>query len=267
MNHTVAVVIPFYKERLSLLEEISIQQCFKVLGNYPIIAVKPERLDLSGYPFQFTAIKSFENSFFDDIQGYNRLMMESKFYEQFLEYSFILIYQPDAFVFRDELMQWCSRGFDYIGAPWLVTYPDMFKWVKNKSTARIHTYLNLKQKGSNLPTRVQFDNRVGNGGLSLRNTKKLFDICQTEKHLIETYNQEAEHYYNEDAFFGIEVNRRKIRLHIPTYHEAVFFSIENYPEKALHLTKGKLPFGCHAWDQHLSFWSPVFKEAGIILPI
>ena len=31
----------------------------------------------------------------------------------------MLIYQLDAYVFKDELLNWANKGYDYIGAPWL----------------------------------------------------------------------------------------------------------------------------------------------------
>ena len=40
------------------------------------------------------------------------------------EYRFMLCHEPDAFVFRDEVEQWCDSGFDYIGAPWFSGRPD-----------------------------------------------------------------------------------------------------------------------------------------------
>lgn len=45
-------------------------------------------------------------------------MLSAEFYERFLAWDYILLCQTDAFVFRDELADWCARGYDYIGAPW-----------------------------------------------------------------------------------------------------------------------------------------------------
>lgn len=263
MNTSVAIVIPLYKAQLNSFEEISIRQCFKILSRFKIIAVKPQCLDLTDYPFKFDEVISFDDAFFADIQGYNRLMLSAIFYQSFLDFHHILIYQPDAFVFSDDLDYWCSAGYDYIGAPWLVTYPDVIKKIKNTSLAFLQTKIKLNRSKSELLTKVQFDNRVGNGGLSLRNTKKFFNICQQEIEMIAFYNQKDEHYYNEDSFWCIEVNRNTKRLTIPGYKKAVYFAVENFLPQAFKLTNGKLPFGCHAWDTHLDFWRPIFKEAGV----
>lgn len=51
--------------------------------------------------------------------GYNRLMLSEDLYSAFSNYEYILICQSDAYIFRDELKEWCEAGYDYVGAPWL----------------------------------------------------------------------------------------------------------------------------------------------------
>ena len=265
MNSTVAVIVPLYKTELNHLEEISLRQCFRILSQHKIIAIKPKNIDLKHYNFKFDEIISFDNSFFDGIAGYNQLMLSASFYEKFLKYKFILIYQPDAFVFSDELLYWCNQGYDYIGAPWLrpANHPDIIKKIKNKVLKYLHIKNNTKIPNSNLPTELQFENSVGNGGFSLRNTQKFYEICGKNKTLIDTYNNKTEDSFNEDAFWSIEVNRKAKQLRIPGYKRAVYFSIENNYHYGFKLTKGKLPFGCHSWDKNIDFWKPIFKSEGI----
>jgi hypothetical protein len=50
---------------------------------------------------------------------YSQLLMSKEFYELFIEYDYIIIYQLDCFVFKDSLENWLYTGFDYIGAPWV----------------------------------------------------------------------------------------------------------------------------------------------------
>ncbi|MBB5648379.1 DUF5672 family protein [Pedobacter cryoconitis] len=267
MNNTAAIIIPLYKPQLNKLEEISIRQCFKILSQHKIIAVKPQHLSLSQYGFEFDEVISFDDAFFQDIEGYNKLMLSSLFYEKFLAYTFILIYQPDAFVFRDDLSYWCNQGYDYIGAPWLryTAYPDLIKRIKNQALSYLHRKKNTKQPHTDLPTDLQFENRVGNGGFSLRHTKKFHDICLEDQKEIEVYNSRPEHYFNEDVFWSLEVNRKARRLEIPGYKQAVHFAIENNYLHGFDITKGELPFGCHAWDRNLEFWKPFFEKAGVTI--
>lgn len=262
---SVVIVIPIYKEKLNALEALSIQQCFNILGSHQIVALKPSSLSVTNYNYSFQKIISFDDSYFQDVAGYNRLMLSPEFYRSFLEYDFMLIYQPDAFVFKDELLYWCNSGYDYIGAPWLRKgdYPDFVKKWKNKMLNYLHRKLNLKQPGSHLPTDIQQENMVGNGGFSLRRIKKFYNLCIEEQALIDHYNSMREHYFHEDVFWSIEVNRKKTRLSIPSYKTAVHFSMENNSDFGFKLSGGKLPFGCHAWDKNLDFWAPILKAQGI----
>lgn len=264
METSVTIVIPLYKPAINELETISLNQCFKVLGNYNIVAIKPHSLQLTNYSYAFAEVCSFDDKYFKDIAGYNKLMLSAAFYETFLANTFILIYQPDSFVFRDELTKWCNAGFDYIGAPWLreADYPDFFKRIKNKVLSYIHIRFNKRIKKSNLPSDLQFENKVGNGGFSLRNVQKFYDLCLSEETIITKYLKEDSHRFNEDAFWSIEVNRRQQRLKIPNYKKAAFFALENNAGFGLKLTKGQLPFGCHAWDKNLDFWLSFLQEYG-----
>jgi hypothetical protein len=192
-------------------------------------------------------------------------MLDSSFYKQLLDYEFILIYQLDAFVFRDELLFWCEKKFDYVGAPWLRhrDYPDLIKKIKSKFQAYFDIKLNKRING--VPTNMQFENKVGNGGFSLRRVSKFYELSLQYDEKIRHYNTQSDHRYHEDVFWSIEVNRYKKNLVIPYYKTALKFSFENSPERSLLLNGGKLPFGCHAWDKHIAFWSPYFKDQGVDL--
>lgn len=260
MKEKVAVVIPVYKPSIDEFEKLSLKQCFKFLDKHPIFFIKPVDLNLSSYlPFlegKFFFEKSFDNNFFSDIRGYNRLMLSSLFYKEFLDYEYILIYQLDAIVFKDELLFWCNKAYDYIGAPWL----DPFS-VRESILSFVHYRLNKRQAGSNSPTKIQFYNRVGNGGFSLRRVSKFYEICMKEKLKIDYYNRNsANHFFNEDVFWSLEVNRRQQVLKIPGYRTASRFALEQKPEIGLRISKGILPFGAHAWPKTLEIWRPFIEE-------
>ena len=117
----VKVVIPIYQDSLSQQERKSLLQVYKILQMHPLVVIKPNHLDLSELATEFPKLSfiSFADFYFKGISGYNRLMLAKEFYERFLDCTYILIYQLDAYVFRDELKEWCNKGYDYIGAPWL----------------------------------------------------------------------------------------------------------------------------------------------------
>ena len=255
----IAVVIPVYKTWLSAYEIISLRQCCKILGGFPLILIKPQTLSIDAYrTFKNDfGVESFDDDYFKDVGGYNRLMLSREFYARFLEYDYILIHQLDAFVFRDELLDWCKRDYDYIGAPWLSTpLEGLIRNFKRGMKRRQAWRNNIKEKGTGLPVNLQFENRVGNGGFSLRKVVKFHEICDLDRKMIDFYKQNCKthHFFNEDVYWSVEVNRRSARLKIPDYKKAVGFSIEFNPEYAFKLTGGKLPFGCHAWDLYSGFW-------------
>lgn len=257
----VAVVIPVYKNKLEAFEELALEQCFRVLNKHRIFIVKPQSLSLDiAYGHDMVEYVSFDDKYFESRHGYNQLMLWDGFYEQFLKFQYILIYQLDAFVFKDTLLEWCDQGYDYVGAPWLRShkYIDVFKAVKSKVLIGIHTWFNIKQPNTDLPTELQFENKVGNGGLSLRRVGKFYDACRQRKSSLSKYLNRTEHYFNEDVWWGIELNRKSSFLKIPDYKKAIFFSFECEPERAWELTGGQLPFGCHAWNLHLDFWEKHF---------
>lgn len=259
-----AVIIPFYKPSLTTIEAIALQQCFKVLHKHPVIAIAPNKLDLSfvSEQYAFSDVIRFDDDFFNDIYGYNQLMISPLFYQSFASFSFILIYQPDAFVFEDKLDYWCSQGYDYIGAPWLDEriHHNIFVQLKKSIKKSIHTKYNFKRSG--FPSRHQFINTVGNGGFSLRRVNKFYELSIAFKDAANAYIDHRNSSYNEDRFWSVEVNRKKRLLNIPDYKTALHFSFETFPENAYELTGHTLPFGCHAWDEFTDFWRPFFKEQG-----
>ncbi len=263
----VAVVIPIHKSTLTPYERISLAQCHKQLGKYPIIIIKPRSLvpdsEITGY--NFSAIISFDDSFFDSVRSYNRLMMTASFYEAFSAYDHILIHQLDAFVFKDDLLQWCSQGFDYIGAPWIRIRDKMNPLHIFMSRLRHILYMRTDPKKIGVKDLDQLENQVGNGGLSLRRVDRFAQLCNELQGVICVYLEGDDYRFNEDVFWSIETNRGNKRLNIPGWRTALKFAFEIAPERARNLNNGNLPFGCHAWDRNIEFWRPIFAEYGWVI--
>ena len=101
----ICIVVPVYKQKLNLFEKISLQQLLRVLGNYPIYFVQPDTIEinyeeLNGYKYD---ICKFNEWYFKSTETYSELMLSPFFYEKFLNYKYMLIYQLDCFVFFDKL--------------------------------------------------------------------------------------------------------------------------------------------------------------------
>ena len=247
----VAVVIPIYKSHLSDQDRISLDQTYKVLARYPMIVVHPEGLDLSEFRRDYPALqyRSFDKSYFSSIVGYNKLMLAEEFYLAFSDYQYILIDQLDVFIFKDELEQWCLKGYDYIGAPWIQNKIGRLPVVRHffKSIAYGKRLIGKKSKYFRY-------GKVGNGGLSLRKVQSHINVIRTQPVQVRLYAEikNRQHLYNEDTFWAME----PIGFKYPSAQEAMLFSYNKYPEQSYKLTNGATPFGCHGWTKpkYRKFW-------------
>ena len=121
----VVVVVPVYRPELTVWERASLRQTVGVLQeNYPVELLVPCGMDCSAIRREFSGLPVREVS--DEwlgrkngIAGYNRMMLSAGFYELFRDYEYLLICHTDAWIFRDELADWCRRGYDCVAAPWV----------------------------------------------------------------------------------------------------------------------------------------------------
>ncbi|MGL5111457.1 MAG: DUF5672 family protein [Flavobacterium sp.] len=251
----VKVVIPIYKDFFGHLEEKSFRQCCKVLGNHEIVIIHPEGLNIDYLTEIHKSCQSkiFFPHYFASIEGYNELLLSSFFYENFLDSEYILIYQLDAFVFKDELEEWCSKGYDYIGSPWLAS--SSFE-----VTNRI--FQKFTSKKNKIRQKIFF--KVGNGGFSLRKTASHFAISKQYETFIANVLKEKHKklYAIEDVFWSLKAPEFDKNFKIPDYKEAVFFGLDRKPKLGFKLTNNKLPFGCHGINKPkvIRFWKPILDE-------
>ena len=223
MSANAAVVIPVYKEELDEFEKISLAQVKKILGNYPLIFVAPE-----GKNFSYAAGSQtvyFPQKFFVSVNSYNQLMKSPSFYEKFLSYEYILIYQLDAFVFSDMMNYFCSLGYDFIGASWI--YHNSRKIVKDGKI---------------------YHPRVGNGGFSLRKVSAFHNLLINHKNFDEDLQKSYEdEFYAEDVFFACCGILFDEEFHVAPLKISYQFAFEHLPKHHMNKNGGKLPFGCHSW--------------------
>lgn len=254
------VVVPLYRTALNPDEWLSLERCFAVLGGYPITFVIPEGLDMTPVMMRFPScrIESFDPSFFAGRYGYNHLMLSAEFYRRFLNWEYILIYQTDAFVFRDELAQWCARGYDYIGAPW--PSRPLYANPVYKVCSRLKSLLS----GKNHYQRHIVRNKVGNGGLSLRRTGTIYRLLTDHADRVAYYKERvAESHYYEDVFFAVEAPKLEPNFSIPPVEVAAHFSFDTYPWLCYQLNGGHVPFGCHGFNRRrrARFWNPIIAAS------
>lgn len=287
-NINCVIVIPVYRVP-TMMEQCSFKQCLQVLNKYDITIVTNSEVDMTKFNDisqmcgKSFSIELFDKEYFEGIKGYNDLCLSKAFYQRFADrYVYMLIYQLDAWVFRDELQDWCNKGYDYVGPPFFVTTDGVKHFIK------------------------KFRN-VGNGGLSLRKIKYCLDILNLPKHLpyitikglfsqflvIRKYSKESffkklidfgkfigkclgicntlSHLIiskNEDLIFS-EFSSVSYYLHpkMPTPLQATNFAWELFPSYLYNKNNGRLPFGCHAFEkyEYLDFWS-IYIPKEINLP-
>lgn len=269
MKKQYCVVIPIYKEDLDCVEEISINRLRKVLVDdeltrwhnlneqyeFPdVYLVYPEGIDITKYKVIYNRLgveaswlkfKSFDPEYFKSTATYSQLCISYDFYKAFDEYEYMLIYQLDCYLFKDEIKQWCDKGFDYIGGPIISTECgwDTVKKAKNG-----------KEKWHPL---------VGNGGLSLRKIETFLEITDPEGELRKTYDLTDEKLKSvifEDKYFCNDLYNI-YELEIPDWKTALSFAIDMSVDIVYNVFKlDPHPMGAHSIDKNIRWWKKVIPE-------
>tara|TARA_Y100001968_G_scaffold235806_1_gene219029 strand:- start:896 stop:1831 length:936 start_codon:yes stop_codon:yes gene_type:complete len=153
--------------------------------------------------------ESIENM---NIDNYNKLLKDSRFWNKIPSIS-ILIVHIDALLI--EPIDFKFFKYDLVGAPWSM---------KKQISTNFYTYSeDLSYEMYNQWETMQFcqaipnDIPFGNGGLSIRNTKKMALICDS----VPSNKSEPEDYYFSKALF-----LRRNNSNLPTINEARRFSCE-----------------------------------------
>mgnify|MGYP003294219307 CR=1 FL=1 len=266
------VVIPVYKRNLSKFERKSFVQCCSIFKNKRISIVTYKECDCSVYfniAKQYNTVikrENFDKYYFDDIEGYNQLMLSYQFYNRFRKYKYMLLYQLDAFVFRDELDYWCKMGYDYIGAPWFTEYSsyeigaDLWHVgnggvsLRNISTMRriFFDYLPLLSFS-------QVWNNMMNVPISARKVISFILRCFGYRNTITYFKKMYD--VNEDIFISLCLEKIGVNILIPHFNVAMHFAFEKSPSYLYTQTNNKLPFVCHAWHkyEYNTFWKKYIK--------
>ncbi|GAB6011175.1 DUF5672 family protein [Viscerimonas tarda] len=262
MQALVKVIIPVYKTALSEFEKKALSNNLSVLSKHPVVFVSPDSLDLSPITDSLDknlniSIEQFnDHYFFRGLDGYNELLLSIEFYARFRDTSYILICHTDAFVFRDELIAWCEKEYDYIGGPWIGSADN--KWV-NTINHILHV-LKLKKKRDRWHLF-----HVGNGGFSLRKVKTAYKIVEEFRAVIDQLLSErpGNIFAVEDVFWSFKAKELLPSFAIPHYVEALDFAMDRKPAKAMKLKKDRnLPFGIHGLKKKeiRKYWEPIIEQ-------
>jgi hypothetical protein len=234
---SLVIAIPIYKKEFDLEEQSLVDRMFTIFTNREIVFVAPQNLDKAYYLARYPSAKltAFPDHFFESVQGYSRLLLSVQFYETFCEKDFLLISQPDVYVFRDDLDLWLQKPYDYIGAPW----PQGFS-----------TNINIG-RFANVPGGTLLTTFVGNGGFSLRKIEKCLGMLEQDREVAQWFSATGS---NEDLFFSL-IGSMTADMVFPNPIEASLFAMEVSPEYFNSLNGQVTPMAAHAFRKHSpEFW-------------
>lgn len=279
------IVIPVYNPAPKEMEKASFRQGLSVLGSHEIALVTHRECDLSLYKSIIkeydcdVKIQYFDSKYFASVEGYNDLCFSIEFYERFIEYEYMLIYQLDAWVFRDELDYWCEKGYDYIGAPIFHAintklFTTKFCGIGNGGFClrRIsHCMKMIKGKQNKVFIKpiplvalywnyFLYSEKFKSFSMRMRILPTLILKMFGKYNNIRYYRTK---HINEDMIFGTWSTKSwGYNGIIPDYHESMKFSFEVHPAMLFKQNSEKLPFGCHAFEkwEFDTFWSKYINK-------
>ncbi len=266
-----AVAIFVHSPDLTWDEVVSLRQCWKVLSDHPLFLVHPRGMDIGRYLAIAPGLRLLpvDPRHLASVRSYNRLKLDPELYGLFRDFEFMLTYELDAFVFRDELLRWCDMGYDYIGAPWFEG------WYGAKHDAKVRRGQNsgfslrrissaqrvLRSFRLVRPLKECYERWRPVGRLSPGSLVLLLKWCFAENCFHPRFNQFTA---NEDEFWSHYADRSFAWFKIANYGAARQFSFEALPERLLAENGHQLPFGCHKWSAPglLPFWKPHIEACG-----
>lgn len=260
---TLAVVLIFaHKPSLEWFEATALRQCVSVLARHPIHLVCPEGMDVTAYrriapdmPIDFIAPR-----WLCSVAAYNRLKVLPFLYRRYRQFEYMLTHELDAFVFRDELSDWCARGYDYIGAPWFEGFSEA------GPDARV---VGVGNSGFSL-RRIASCLRVGKTFMKMRPTREIIrewrvrgiggptDLLRVARDVVlgnNFFGSLNGYRGHEDFFWCNLVPSRFPWFHVAPYEIARRFAFEANPARLYRECGNTLPFGCHQWRVYEpEFW-------------
>ena len=244
--HELCVIIPVYKVTPTEMELRSIERTCEVLSGRDIYFVAPREMQTDNYDRflnkENVSIQFFDARFFRGISGYNRLMLDKRFYQRFSAYTYMLIAQPDAYILssRDQMDSFMEKGYHYWGAPW--NPPLKIYRIDVKGVSFFGKFLK--------PVIC----KSGNGGFSLRHIHSTLALLKKRWITAKIWC----HNFNEDGFFAYFGHSREYDwFHCPSVEEASAFALEVDMKSVL--ASGKKVFAVHAWEKMLDSYEELQK--------
>jgi len=265
----IIVVIPIHKNYFEDFEKKSIDNNIVFLKKYRIIFVAPLKLKsdisfleiLKNYNL---SVEYFDNTYFKNNAGYNKLLITKSFYQRFSDFKFMLICQTDVILFSDQLDFWINKNYDYIGAPWFSKNNGQLKIDSSGnggfSLRKIETSIKVLSSKKLYFDNDKFSNTSLRVGLKYLFMVKLlnklnFKFLNPVKVITYLYSGTEDYFWVFLAKFFVK------DFVLPEPEDSIAFSFEMYPRLCYELNNGNLPFGCHAWQKYdREFWESIVPK-------
>lgn len=264
------IVIPIHRLPLDVDELYSLESVRRNLVNYLIDFIMPERLTLIDFEIKNNErLTRLPNRYFQSPDSYNGLLTSAWFYEQFIDFTHILVCQLDCLIFKNELLHWCLKDWDYIGSPMLKCNGDPENdkdWVVGNgglSLRKTASFLRVLKRFSPKNTYFKPKTRTCDApdferGYFLQESKYRL----TFKERVDSYingwrvDQEVRGFRaNEDIFWSLEAAKFDPQFRVAPFDDGRKFAWEKYPAWLYEKNGNELPFGCHAWRKYApDFW-------------
>ncbi len=270
MSKPVVVLIFTHKANLEWYERISLEQCCRVLGDHPIRLICPIGLNVDAYR---TIAPGLEIDFIPahwlaSLGAYNRLKILPWLYRRYSEFDYILTHELDAFVFRDDLIHWCDRGWDYIGAPWFEGYDSAEPDARPAGVGNSGFCLRRTQAFLRVSRTWRYQQPAGEVLQEWRKRKRSLNETLVSLTSRNNFFAPFNDYEGQEDFFWCRIVAQRFPwFRVAPYEEGRQFSFETNPRRLFSECGNVLPFGCHKWMTYEpEFWAPFIAQAGYSVP-
>jgi hypothetical protein len=257
-------MIPVHQPQLKADERLSLQACKTHLSTYDCYLVYPDGMDTGAYTTAYPGLllKPVKADWLASIEAYNRMKISLDFYYLFSNYTHLLTYELDAYIFNANLEAANVFKCDFIGAPFFEGY-----WAAQPGAPL------MKGCNSGFSVRnIQSCIRVLSEMKKFRFRWMLYQVFLAPVRRFRLWLNKAtgnrykvfitgsfgfyfgDFHLNEDLVWTEVVPQLFPDFKIADPMSALQFSFEYNLNESLKLNGGRLPLGCHAWYKHLDFW-------------
>jgi hypothetical protein len=188
MRELATVVIPVFHTAWHPIEHQLIRRATKQLAEFSLVFVCADDRNSDHLTSEFPecAVYRFNPTFFTDRQEFVRLLLSPDFYEQFRWSEYILLYEPNTYIVKNQLRYWCKQGHDYVTDPTgslSLRDVDKFFSLSKKGGTAYHRFVT---KGSHSTDRAYWIAKSTGFWPSLRSPTPIVADWAKDSHLNET---------------------------------------------------------------------------------